>query len=162
MELSIKKQILFILLFAASLLFQVAVTKYFSNFPDLSLLVIVFGGIYFFGIEIIFLVVIVSFIRGFFSQETLVVDVFLMPCVCLVSYFFSKMFNRENIFFQALITVISFIMIIAAHILYFNISTGNYLSVMTFIVGSWKKIFLTSLMAPIVFLIYREYFRIRW
>ena len=138
-----------ILVFAVFL--QTYAMKYLGIFPDVILLVVVFTGIFSGVSEGAILGLVAGFLRGSFSPSTLGVDIFLFPAIGAVSSLLSRLFYRQNPTVQMFTALVAFFLVVFVHTVYLNNLSGNEVSVVAMLLGSWKQLLLTIITVPFMF-----------
>lgn len=155
-----RKHLYLYLLLIAAVFVQTAAMKYRVPFPDLVLLVVIFTGIFLGRIEGAEVGFFGGLLRGCFSVGTLPADVILFPLVGVGSYVLAKMLYRQNPLAQAFTVAVFYATVVAVHIFYLNAASGNDLSVLSVLAGSWVQMLLTVAVAPAVFMFFRKALRL--
>ncbi|HNX90980.1 MAG TPA: rod shape-determining protein MreD [Candidatus Omnitrophota bacterium] len=151
--------VLSLVLFTA-LFIQVHVLRYYSWLPDLVLLVVVFAGVHggsSYGLIAGFAG---GIARGLFSVYLLPIDVFVFPTIGIIAAVVSRMFNKDSAVTQLLVTAAAMFFLIFAHIMYLKVVSDNNLMLAASYAKSWKSIIVTVIVAPFVYSILKEFWRI--
>ena len=153
---NVRKYVYWSLILILSVMLQVTVGWRLSWFPDISLIIVVFAGIFYGYKESAKAGLIVGFLRGIFSAGTLAVDVLLFPLAGLLSALLARMLYRQNPVVQGLITMAAIFSVVVCQIFYLNFTYGNDLNALIVFIRSWPMVSATVLSAPFMFLLFRK------
>ncbi len=145
-----QRAILYILLFAFFFL-QVSFMGRVNWFPDLVLLIVIFTGMFRGSAEGGLMGLAAGFLRGCFSVNTFVLDLFLFPVVGLVSSVMPRLFYRQNAAAQVFVVLLALLAVVNAHALYMNSVWGNDVSLPAVIFNSRGVFAGTLIAAPLLF-----------
>jgi rod shape-determining protein MreD len=145
-----QRVILYILLFI-SLFLQVSFMGRVNWFPDLVLLVVIFTGMFRGSAEGGLMGLAAGFLRGCFSINTFVLDLFLFPVVGLVSSIMPRLFYRQNAAAQVFVVLLALLAVVNVHTFYMNSIWGNDIGLSTAIFNSRGVFAGTLIAAPLLF-----------
>ena len=143
-----------------SMVVQIILRKYLGWFPDLSLLMVVFVGIFFGWGEVVVFCLIAGVFRGSFSDSTFLIDIILFPAVGLICSALKNLFYKNNPVAQAFMTTAALTIVIGVHISYLNITDIGTMSILSVWRSSWKSIVMTIVLSPVIFLFLKEQTRV--
>ena len=147
----IKKQFCVYALLLIFALAQVFFIKRLSWFPDLILLMVVFGGIFGGSARGAWVGLIAGFFRGCFSPETFLVDIVIFPVAGLLSSAIASRIYRQNPVAQVFISAIAVVMVVVTHATYLNVISGNDIGISLVFIKSWKTLTATVFCSPLMF-----------
>lgn len=142
-------------LLLVSVVAQSVLFRFVVWFPDLILLTVVFAGIFRRLDEAVVLGVVAGFLRNCFSVQPLFLDIFLFPLVGIISFLLGGMFYRRNPVVQIFTSLVCMAMVVAAHLLYFNLAMGNDIAIVPVFIRSKGVIAVTALFSPLFFAIFK-------
>ncbi len=143
-----------------SVLLQITIMGRFAWFPDITILVVVFTGIFLGGAKGAEVGLLAGILRGAFSVGTFPLDIFLFPTVGAVASMLGKMFYRQNPAAQIFTTTISMFIVVVGHIAYLNAAYLNDVEISIVVRSSWSTIIITALISPVAFILFREFLHI--
>lgn len=130
---------------------QLLASRYSKIFPDLSLMLVVFGGIFFGFLEGVALGIVTGFLRGCFSSGAMAPQVISLGVVAYMSSMFSSMFYRKNPFFHALSILVACLLVVFVQIVHLRTSYSSDISFLEFTVANKWRVFYTVLTGPLIF-----------
>lgn len=143
-----------------SLALELFALKYSRVFPELTLMFVVFAGIFFGPFEGVVLGVTAGFLRACFSSGTFGTDMIMFAFIAYVSSVFSVMFYKKNPLFHAVLVLAAFISFLSAQAIFFSAAYGTDIPVVTVLNGSRLQILFTVLTAPFIFPLWCSFLKI--
>jgi rod shape-determining protein MreD len=152
-----KRYLYLLVALVISVMLQVAFVGHLGWMPDLILLVVIFMGIFSGPLSGAATGLVAGVLRGFFSPETFVVDIFLFPALGAAASMVSSLFYKQNPAAQIFITALGVVAVISVHTLLLNFLSGNNVSIYSVLAGSWKQLVVTVCVSPFVFILLKEF-----
>ena len=134
-----------------ALLFQVSISPLTVWCPDLLLLAAISFAVFSDTGKGLMFSFLAGFLRGLMSVHTLPVDIVIFPLLAFVSVVISRIFYRHNPVTHIFITALAIFSLIAAHLTYLNIISGNQMNLGPIFEDSWRTITSTIFLAPFIF-----------
>lgn len=146
-----RKRIFLYSLLVTFVLTQVVLMKCVTWFPDIILLIVVFTGVFWGGVEGLGVGFAAGFLRGCFSIGTLPVDILVFSAVGVISWLLAKMFYHQNPVVQIVITIVALLIVVISHTVYLNVISGNNVSLPLVLLASRMSLTVTVFISPVVF-----------